>query len=125
MQSSRLVEVRADLSGREPQVGSADLDQFAAYSPPGQWQVGIGAGAEHDVDTGRQVLQQEGHPLANLVVVDQVVVVQDQPHLARRCGQLVEQRGQQKVGRYRGGEVMSSSASEPTPGTAPWSAVTT
>ena len=102
-QSRRFVEVGGGLVGGEPQVGGTDLDQLAASPPSREWQVGVGAGAEHDVDVGREVLQQEGQPLVDLVVVDQVVVVEDQPHLARCCGQLVEQSGEHKVGRQWGG----------------------
>ncbi len=102
-QSGRFVEVRGGLVGGEAQVGGPDLDQLAAHPPPGQRQVGVGAGAEHDVDVGREVLQQEGHALPDLGVVDQVVVVEDQPHLARCCGQLVEQRGERRGRSARGG----------------------
>ena len=103
IQAGRLVEVRGGLVGGEAQVGGPDLDQFAAHPPPGQRQIGVGAGADHDVHVGRKVLQQEGHALADLVIVDQVVVVEHQPHLIRRGGQLVEQRGEHQFGRHRGG----------------------
>ena len=99
VQSRRLVEVGGGLVGGEPQVGGPDLDQLAAHPPPRQRQVGVGAGADHDVHVGREVVEQEGHPVADVVAVDQVVVVEDQPHLARCCGQLVEQRGEHEVGR--------------------------
>ena len=101
VQSRHLVEVRGGLLGREAQVGGTDLDQLAAHPPTGQWQVGVGAGADHDVHVGRKVLQQEDHPLADLVTVDQVVVVEHQPHARRRRGQLVQHRGEHKLGRQR------------------------
>ena len=68
-QSGRSVEVRGGLVGGEPQVGGPDLDQLAAHPPSSQRQIGVGAGAEHDVHVGREVVQQEGHALADLVVV--------------------------------------------------------
>ena len=51
-QSRCFVEVRGGLVGRESQVGGPDLDQLAARPPSSQLQVGVGAGAEHDVDVG-------------------------------------------------------------------------
>ena len=90
-QSRCFVEVRGGLVGRESQVGGTDLDQVAAHSPSSQLQVGVSAGAEHHMDVGRQVVEEEGHPVADFGPVDQVVVVEDQPHLARCGGQVVEQ----------------------------------
>jgi hypothetical protein len=101
--SGRLVEVLGGLVGCEAQVGGADLAQLDAHPPPRQWQVGVGSGAEPDVHVWREVLQQEGHPVADIVAVDKVVVVQGQPDLARCCGQLVEERREEKVGRHGGG----------------------
>ena len=123
-QAGGLVEVGGGLVGGEPQVGGADLDQLAADPPPSQRQVGVGAGADHDVHVRREVLEQEGHPLADVVAVDQVVVVEHQPHLRRCRGQLVEQRGEHEVGRHgRGAEELQRRRADA--GTAPWRAVTT
>jgi len=52
---------------------------------------------------GREVLQEEGHPVADIIGVGQVVVVEDQPDVARCCGELVEQRREHKIGRHGGG----------------------
>ena len=70
-----VVEVGGRLVGREAQVGGADLDQLAADAPPRQRQVGVGAGAQHQVHVRREVLEQEGHPVADFGAVDEVVVV--------------------------------------------------
>ena len=116
-------EVLGRLVEGEPQVGGADLDQLPAHPPSSQRQVRVGAGAQHDMDVGGQVREQEGDPLADLGVVHQVEVVQDQPHLTRCCGQLVEQGREHELGRDRA--EMSSSAPAPTVGTAARSADTT
>ena len=99
-----LVEVGRGLAGGEPQVDGPHLDELAAGPPPRQWQVGVGAGAEHDVHVRGQVVDEEGHPRGHPRVVGQVVVVQHQPHLVGCLRQLVEQRGEHEVGRHRRGE---------------------
>jgi hypothetical protein len=83
VESGDLVEVRRGLVGREAQVGCPDLHQLTAHPPTRQGQLRVGACAEHDVHGRRQVLDEERHALADLRTVHQVVVVQDQPHLAR------------------------------------------
>ena len=103
VQSRRLVEVRGCLVGREAQVGGPDLHQLAAHPPARQRQIRVGTGAQHDVHVGREVLQQEDHPVADIVTLDQVVVVEDQPDLARCCRELVEQGGEHQIGRHWGG----------------------
>ena len=67
IQARHHIEVRIGLVGGESQVRGPDLDQLAAHPPPSQRQVRVGAGAEHDVHVGRQVLQQEGQAGANIV----------------------------------------------------------
>jgi hypothetical protein len=118
------VEVRVGLVRGETQVGGPDLDQLAAHPPPSQRQIRVGAGTYHHVHLGWKVLQEEGQTLVDLVIVNQVVIVEHQPHLNRRGGQLVEQRGKHQLGRHRGGREQLQ-RTVPTPGTAPWTAVTT
>ena len=96
----RFGEVGGGFLGGEPQVLRPDLDQLAPCPPPGQRQIGVGAGAEHDMDVRWQMLQQEGDPLADPGIADQVVVVEDQPHVFRYGAQLVEQRGEQQLRRH-------------------------
>ena len=95
--SSRYVR---GLLGGEPQVGGADLDELPAGAPPGDRQVGVGAGADHQVHVRWQVLDEEGHPRGDARVVGEVVVVEHQPHLPWCLRQLVEQRGDHDVGRH-------------------------
>ncbi len=54
-----IVEVLGGLVGREAQVGGADLDQLALRAQSCQRQRGIGARGDHQVQLGRQVLQQD------------------------------------------------------------------
>ena len=102
IQTGRRGEVRGGFGGGEAQVGGPDLDQLAAHPPAGQRQIGIGPGTDHDVRLGRKMLEEEGHTLVDLVVVDQVVVVEHQPHLTRSGAQLVQQRREDRVGGRRG-----------------------
>ena len=108
------------LVGAEPQVDGADLDQLAAHPPPRQRQVGVGPRAEHDVHVRREVVDQEGHTPGDLRVVDQVVVVEHQPDLVGHRGELVEQRGQRRVGRAgRGPQQLQRAGAEPRHGAVP------
>ena len=95
------VEVVRGLAGGEPEVGRPHLDQLAPGPPARQRQVGVGAGAQHDVHVGREVLEQEGHPCGDGPAVDVVVVVEHEPHLAGGRGQVVEHGGEHGFGRVR------------------------
>ncbi|MCB5275996.1 hypothetical protein BJG92_03551 [Arthrobacter sp. SO5] len=57
VQSCHLGEVSRSLLRRKTQLGCAELDQFSAHPPTGQWQLGVRARADHDMDAGRQVFQ--------------------------------------------------------------------
>jgi hypothetical protein len=74
VQSGNLVEVRGGLVGREAQIRSTDLDQLPVRAPTRQWQIGVDARADHHVHVWRKVLQQEGHPIADIATVNVVVV---------------------------------------------------
>lgn len=100
------------LLGREAQIGGAELDELATPSQPGQRQRRVGAAGDHQVELGRQVLQQEGHPVLDLAGVDDVVVVEHQHDLVRERAELVEQRGQDgfdgRLGRLQEREGMAA-----------------
>ena len=78
MQAHHLVEVRGGLVGREPQIGGADLDEFAPCSQARQRQRRIGPAGDHQVQPRREMVEQEGHPIVDVTSVDDVVVVEDQ-----------------------------------------------
>ena len=108
-ESRDLGKVLGRLVEGEPQVGGTDLNQLPAHPPASQWQVRVGAAAQHDVDVGRQVREQEGQPPADLAVVHEVEVVEDPPHVTRCCCQLVEQSCQHEFGRHGGGDELQRS----------------
>ena len=83
IQPHHLVEVGGGLVGREAQVGGADLDELAPRPQAGQRQRRIGAGGDHQVDLWGQVLQQERHPVLDVLRVDHVVVVEHEHDVAR------------------------------------------
>ncbi len=93
------VEIGGCLLGRKAQLRGTDLDELSANPPAGQWQIRVGARADHDVNVWRKVAQQDGHPVANVAVVHHVVVIEHQPNRARGSGELVEHGGEHKIGR--------------------------
>ena len=101
IQPHHLVEVRGGLVRREAQIGGADLDELAPRPQAGQRQRRIGAGGDHQVDLWGQVLQQERHPVIDVVRVDHVVVVEHQHDVVRHRAELVEQRGEDRLDRRR------------------------
>ncbi len=88
------VQVRRHLGAGEPQVGRPDLHEVAAGAHPGQGEGRVGAGADHQPELGRQVVDEEGHPVGDLGAVGEVVVVEDQGDLPVVHAQLVDQPGQ-------------------------------
>ena len=99
IQPHHLVEVGGGLVRREAQIGGADLDELAPRPQAGQRQRRIGAGGDHQVDLWGQVLQQERHPVLDVVRVDHVVVVEHQHDVVRHRAELVEQRGEDRLDR--------------------------
>ena len=69
------------LLGREAQVGGAQFGQLPVGAQPGQRQRRVGAAGQHQVQSRRQVLEQERQRRVHRLGVDQVVVVEDQQHL--------------------------------------------
>ena len=83
IQAHHLVEVRRGLVGREPQIGGADLDEFATCSQAGQRQRADRHGWRSPVHPRRQMVEQERHPVLDVASVDDVVVVEHQHDLVR------------------------------------------
>ena len=100
-QPHHLVEVGGGLVRREAQIGGADLDELAPRPQAGQRQRRIGAGDDHQVDLWGQVLQQERHPVVDVVCIDHVVVVEHQHDVVRHRAELVEQRREDRLDRRR------------------------
>ena len=124
--TSRLAEQRRRLLLAEPQVGGAQLGQLPASPQPGQRQRRIGPAGQHQVQARRQVLQQERQRHVHRPGVDQVIVIQDQQHLAvGPGGQVVDQRRHQPLERCQRRRPQQQAALSPTPGHARSSAATT
>ena len=101
LQAHRPVEVRRHLLGREPQLRRTDLDQLATGSQPGQRHRRVGPAGDHQVEARWQVVEQERHGLLHLAGLDEVVVVEHQHDLAAGRADVVEQRGEQHLDRWR------------------------
>ena len=123
-EAHRAVEVGRGLLGGEAQVGGPHLDQLAACPHPRQRQRRVGPGGEHQVQLRRQVLEQERHPVVHLGRLDEVVVVEDQQQVLRPSVEVVEQRGERRLGRRRGRRQQLQRV-RPRPATAVRIAVTT
>lgn len=94
------MEVGRHLIGSEAQVSCPQLDQLAACSQTCQWQVGISAGDEDDVQVGRKVVEQVRHPVRDVGAVGEVVVVEHQIDVDRLGADLIDQCRQQAVCRW-------------------------
>ncbi len=101
--TSRFAQQHRRLSHGEPQVGGAQLRQLPAGPQTRQRQRRIGPAGQHQVQSRRQMLNQELNGRVHELAADQVVVVQDQHHLvlAGLGGQLVDQRRHQPLKRRR------------------------
>ena len=98
-QAHRPGEILGGFLRGEPQVGRADLDQLAARPKPRERQRRVGPGSEQEMDLGRQMLEQERHPVVDVARLDQVVVVQHQHDLARQRVQVVHEADEDRLGR--------------------------
>ena len=78
-----VVEVRRRLVVREPQIRGADLDELAARSQSSQRQRRLCPAGDHQVHLWREMVEQEGHSVLNLAVVDDVEVVEHERDLVR------------------------------------------
>ena len=96
------VQELGGLLGSEAQVGGAHLGQLAAGAQARQRQRRILAGGEHQVDRRRQMLEQEGDGGVDGRGAHQVVVVQHQQARLGQGGQVVDQAGEDGLGRRRG-----------------------
>jgi hypothetical protein len=99
LQPGDVVEVGRGFLQGEAQVGGSDLDQGAARPQPGQGQLRVGAGTDHQVHLRREVLEQEGHAGLDVGAVDEVVVVEHQVEVVRHGAELVEHGGEDGLDR--------------------------
>ena len=115
--TSRFTEQRRRLLCGEPQVGGAQLGELPAGPQPRQRQRRVGPAGQHQVQSRRQVLKQEPKRDVHLLGVDQVVIVEDQQHLAVTAlgGQLVDQRRHQPLKRWRRRRAQQRADSLPDP----------
>jgi hypothetical protein len=100
----RLAQQRRRLLDGEAQLGGAQLGQLPAPPQPRQPQRRVSPAGQHQPQDRRPVLQQESERGVHRLGVDQLVVVQDQQHLARTglAGQLVDQGRHQPLEGRRG-----------------------
>ena len=83
---------------------SAQLGELAAGAQASKRQGRVFTGGDHQVDLGRQVIDEEGQGLIYGSGIERVVVIQDQDKALGDGGNLVEQGGQDRFdgGRLRG-----------------------
>ena len=103
VEAVEVVEVGADLVAGEPQVGRADLDQLPAGAESRKGQRRVGAGADHQPQLRRQVVDEERHPGRDVDAVGEVVVVEDERELAGMHAQLVDDAGEDGLDRRLAG----------------------
>ena len=115
--TSRFAQQRRRLVRGEAQVVGAQLGQLPAGPQPGQRQRRVGPSGQHQVQARRQVLEQERQRRVHRLGVDQVVVIENQQHLAVAGlgGQLVDQRCHQPLEgcRRRGAQQEADSLPDP------------
>ena len=99
LQSHHLVEIGRGLVEREAQIIGPDLDEFAPGSKARQRQRGVGPTGDDQPDRGREVLHQVDHPVTNVGLLDDVVVVEHHHDLVGEGGEVVEQRHNERFGR--------------------------
>lgn len=80
-------------------LGGAQFGQVAAGAEAGQRELGVFAGGDDQVHARRQVLDQEGERAIDRRGIDGVVVVEDDDDVLGDRGDLIEQGGQQRLGR--------------------------
>ena len=104
VRANRVMQQGRRLLRGEPQVGGAQLGQVPTGPQPGQRQRRVGPAGQHQVQARRQVIQQERQRRVHLQGVDQVVIINDQQHLAviGPGGQVVNQRCHQPLEGCRG-----------------------
>jgi hypothetical protein len=66
LQAHHFVEVRRGLISGEAQLGRANLGQLPARSHACQRQRGIGPTGDHHMQPGRQMIEQERHPVLHI-----------------------------------------------------------
>jgi hypothetical protein len=96
-------EVRGRLVGGEAQVGGPDLDEVAPGPQPRKRQRRVGAAGDHQVQPGREMVEQELHAGLHVGRVDDVVVVEQQHDVSRRGAEVVEQADEHELDGRRTG----------------------
>ncbi len=75
------------------QVGAAQFGEVPPGAPSGQWQRWIGAGGQHQVQLGGQMLDQKVEQGVNLAGVYRMIIIQHQDDIFRYIGQIVDEQG--------------------------------
>ena len=118
LQSHHLVEIARGLVEREAQISGPDLDELATRSKARQRQRRVGPAGDDQPDLRREVLHQVGHPVLDLGLLDDVVVVEHHHDRVGEGGEVVEQRHNERLCRRLASKRRSASAPSPTPGAA-------
>lgn len=95
------VEEGRGLSDREAQIGRPDFGQLIAGAQAGKRQRRIGAGEHDQAHLRRQMIQQERERLVDRPAGDRVAIVQDERERPSNFAQLVDQAGEDGLGRGR------------------------
>ena len=103
IESHRVVQVGRRLLGGEAQIGRPDLEELAPSPQAGERPRWVGPAGDDEVELFREVLDQEDHRLVHCEGLDHVVVVQHEDDLLGECGEVVEQAGDDRFQRRRGG----------------------
>ena len=124
IQPHHLVEVGGGLLGREAQIRRTDLGELAARPQAGQRQRRIRTGGDHQVNLRGQVLEEERHPVLDVVRVDHVVVVEHQHDVVGSAPSSLSSVVRTVSIGGGWGPCSRDSARAPTPGATVWNAAT-
>ena len=92
IQTHRVTEVGGGLVRRKPQIRRSDFDELTSGPQASQRQRRVGATGDHHVHPRWKVVKQEGHPVVDVVSVDEVVVVEHQYDLVRDGTEFIQQQ---------------------------------
>jgi hypothetical protein len=96
-----LAEEAGSLAWREAEIGGAQLRHLVPGAQAREWERRVSACGDNHVQLGREVVKQEAHGLMNRPSVDQVVVVEHERRVERHHTQVVQERREDGLDRWR------------------------
>jgi len=103
IQCHRVVQVGRRLLRGEAEIGRTDLQELASSPQAGERPRWVRPAGDDEVQLFREVLDQEEHRLLHVEGLDEVVVVQHQDDIAGERSEVVQQTGDDRFQRCRGG----------------------